>query len=60
MVLKRYQGKFDDDDTPDQVGVFTDGVRTDNFHRSMYNLYFILRRFLTACVLVWLRFNPFF
>ena len=60
MLVKKYQGKFDDDETPEIVGVFMDGVRTDSYHGSMYNIYFLLRRFLTACVLVWVRRFPFF
>ena len=60
MLVRKYQGKFDDDETPEIVSVFMDGVRTDTYHGSMYNIYFLLRRFLTAVVLVWVRRYPFF
>jgi len=60
MIVRKYQGKFDDDDVPEIVGVFMDGVRTDTYHGSMYNIYFLFRRFLTAFVLVYVRSFPFF
>ena len=60
MILRKFQGKFDHPYIPDIVCVFMDGVKTDDYHSSMYNVYFLGRRFLTAFVLVWLRDYPFF
>ena len=60
MMVRDHQGRFDDKNISDSVSVFTGGVRTDSYNRSMFNIYFMFRRFLTAVILVCLRFNPFF
>merc|ERR1711968_311372 len=41
-------------------GIFYEDMRTDNLHSALYNVYFMIRRFLMVIVLVFMNFSPFF
>lgn len=43
----------------DKHYILYEGIRTDEYHRAMYNIYFMLRRLITVAILIFLQ-QPFF
>lgn len=45
---------------PSQLKPFLEGLKMNNFHSLMYNIYFLIRRIMTAVILVTAQDHPYF
>ena len=51
-VLKKYEGKLNDPEIEDKYGPLYDGLKTDCFWSSMFNVFFMVRRTLFVVIII--------
>jgi len=52
VLIYTNQEKLKFGKVPTQLKPFLEGLNTDNIHSLMYNIYFLIRRAMTAVILV--------
>ena len=59
-LIVNNQEDLENPDIADKIDVFIEDVRTDTKHRSLFNIYFLVRRLFSVIVLIYMDSLPFF
>jgi len=54
------EGSLDTAEVKSNIGIFYDGIKIKTWSTTVFNFLFMIRRYLTVSVLVWLVDYPFF
>jgi hypothetical protein len=60
IAIHRNQGKLDSKKVFNALEPYIEGMRLDSYHSSMYNIFFLFRRFSTGLILVFFNKYPIF